>query len=51
MLINEWTIPGGIPSPASNLLKNRRVSARQPTCFSLMRKEKQAKETLWISGA
>jgi hypothetical protein len=21
MLINEWTIPGGIPSPASNQLK------------------------------
>jgi hypothetical protein len=31
--------------------KNRRVSARQPTSFSLRRKEKEAKETLFISVA
>ncbi|HEX9779222.1 MAG TPA: hypothetical protein VGA63_13830, partial [Geopsychrobacteraceae bacterium] len=33
----------------SSIDKNRRVSARQPTCFSLGRKEKQAKEMLFIS--
>jgi hypothetical protein len=31
--------------------KNRRVSARQPTSFSLRRKEKEAKETLFIAVA
>jgi hypothetical protein len=31
--------------------ENRRVSARQPTFFSLMRKEKEAKETLFIAVA
>jgi hypothetical protein len=31
--------------------ENRRVSARQPTSFSLRRKEKEAKETLFISVA